>query len=99
MGRELSLEEWIGLPEDEEGELVDGRLTEEEQPDPVHSLAVTWLMALLHAWLADSGFVFGSQIKLVVGERSGRKPDVSAYLPGRRRAAERCATRPTSSSR
>jgi len=29
----LSLDEWFDLPEDEPGELVDGRLEEEEEPD------------------------------------------------------------------
>jgi len=29
---EMTLEEWADLPEDEEGELVDGRLEEEEMP-------------------------------------------------------------------
>ena len=91
--RELSLEEWIGLPEDVEGELVAGHLTEEEVPDPIHGLAVSWFIALLRSWLSGKGFVFDSDVKVVVGERSGRKPDVTVYLPGRRPPPRRGALR------
>ena len=92
--RELSLEAWIRLPEDIEGELVDGRLTEEEAPDPIHGLAVSWLIALLRSWLAGKGgFVFDSDVKVVVSEAGGRKPDVSVYLPGRRPPPRRGALR------
>ena len=31
------------MPEDEAGEVVDGRLEEEEMPDFVHELIVLWL--------------------------------------------------------
>ena len=56
--RELSLEDWIRLPEDVGGELVDGRLMEEEIPDPIRGLAISWLIAVLGAgvayyWLVD----------------------------------------------
>jgi Uma2 family endonuclease len=79
----MALDVWAVLPEDEDGELVDGRLEEEEMPDPVHELTVSWLIALLRAWLGGrGGFVFGSGVKLKVGERSGRKPDVAVVLPG-----------------
>jgi Uma2 family endonuclease len=82
--RTLSLEQWIGLAEDEGGELVNGRLVEEEVPDPIHGLAVSWLIALVRAWLADKGgFVFDSDVKVIVGGASGRKPDVSIFFPGR----------------
>ncbi len=92
--RELSLDAWIRLPEGIEGELVDGRLTEEEVPDPIHGLAVSWLIALLRSWLAGKGgFVFDSDVKVVVSPTGGRKPDVSAYLPGRRPPPRRGALR------
>lgn len=82
--RRLGIEEWLALPEDEPGELVDGYLTGEEVPDPIHELAVTWLITLFRAWLGQrGGFVFGSELKLVVSPTRGRKPDISVYLPER----------------
>jgi hypothetical protein len=34
--REMTLDEWAALPEDEPGELVNGRIEEEETADDVH---------------------------------------------------------------
>lgn len=80
----LSLEEWSQLPEDSPGEFVDGYLAEEEVPDPIHGLAVSWLIALFRAWLgAGNGFVFDSDVKFIVHPKRGRKADVSIYLPKR----------------
>jgi Uma2 family endonuclease len=81
-GRALTLDEWLGLDEDEPGELVDGRLEEEEMAGAAHELAVTWLSASIRTWLAGEGFVLGSEIKLVLATSRGRKPDLSVYLPG-----------------
>ncbi len=82
----LTVEEWFGLPEDVPGELVDGRLVEEEVPDAKHELVITWLTALLRAWMRGrGGFVLGSGAKLQLGRDRGRMPDASAYLPGGRR--------------
>ena len=79
----MSLDEWAHLPEDEPGELVDGHLSEEEMPEPIHELTVMWLGTLLTMWLKGrGGFVFASELKLKVSERSGRKPDLSVVLPG-----------------
>ena len=89
----MDLDEWAALGEDEEGELVEGRLTDEEMPDHVHELAVTWLIALLVSWLKGrGGFVLGSEIKVKVGPRAGRKPDVSVVLPGSPAPARRGLT-------
>ena len=85
VGRVMTLEEWAELDEDEEGELVDGRLEEEESPDWVHEIAVTWLSSTLWAWLVPrGGMVGGSGAKFAVRADRGRKPDLTAYLPGRR---------------
>jgi Uma2 family endonuclease len=82
----LSVEEWFGLPEEVPGELVDGLLVEEEVPDAKHELVITWLTALLRAWMRGSGgFVLGSGAKMQLGRDKGRMPDASAYLPGGRR--------------
>lgn len=58
--RPMSVDEWLALDEDEPGELVDGQLVEEEVPDFTHELSVSWLIAMLGAWLGGSGFVAGS---------------------------------------
>ena len=81
-GRALSVEDWLSLPEDEDGELVEGRLVEEEMPDAVHELAVAWLIRLFGHWLAGKGFVFGSELKVLTAPGGGRKPDVVVFLPG-----------------
>ena len=88
---EMSLAGWAALPEDDEGELVDGQLVEEEVSELNHESIVAWLLVVLWSWAVPrGGFVFGSEIKLAVRPRRGRKPDLSVYLPGgpipRRRA-------------
>jgi Uma2 family endonuclease len=89
-GAALTLEEWADLAEDEAGELVDGRLTEEEVPDPVHELAVTLLVLLFGNHLIDKGgFVFTSDVKLAVRPSRGRKADVTVYFPGGHRPPKR----------
>ncbi len=80
---EPSLTEWLSLPEDEPGELVDGRLVEEEVPDFVHELVVGLLVRFFGDWVFPAGgAVGGSDAKLAVGPERGRKPDVIVYLPG-----------------
>ena len=65
--RQLSAEEWLALDEDEEGEWVDGWLTEEEGPDFAHELTVTWLVHVMRSWLGGRGFVAMPAIKWVIG--------------------------------
>ena len=43
-GRALSLQEWLDLSEDQEGECVQSHLTEKEMPDAVHEVVVSWLI-------------------------------------------------------
>src|SRR5258708_1225086 len=80
LGRPMTLEEWAAMDEDEPGELVDGRLEEEEVPNLVHELVVAWLIRVLGNWLGRAGFVFGSDAKYAVRPNRGRKPDVAVYL-------------------
>jgi Uma2 family endonuclease len=93
----MTLDEWAALDEDEPGELVDGRVEEEEMPTTLHEAVVSWLVRMLGAWLVPrGGWVFGSEHKLAVGERRGRKPDVVLYfpdsrLPGRHSSISRVA--------
>jgi Uma2 family endonuclease len=80
----MTLEEWAALDDEIEGELVDGVLEEEEMPTHLHELVVTWLTVVLHQWARRrGGRVTGSETKIAVGPRRGRKPDVSVYLRGR----------------
>jgi Uma2 family endonuclease len=84
--RPLSLAAWAAMLEDEPGEFVDGWLEEEEVPSYEHELVVAWLIRMIGNWLAPhGGFVGGSEAKFAVQPSRGRKPDVSAYLPGSRK--------------
>jgi Uma2 family endonuclease len=80
LGQPMTLDEWAAMPEDESGELVDGRLEEEEVPDHIHELVVFWLMRVLGNWFGLDGFGFGSDAKYAVRENRGRKPDFTVYL-------------------
>ncbi|MBI5497817.1 MAG: Uma2 family endonuclease [Deltaproteobacteria bacterium] len=81
-GPELSESAWLSMPEDTSGEWARGRLEEEEVPDVLHELAISWLMAVLRTWLSGKGFVIGSEAKLLVAAQTGRKADVVMFLPG-----------------
>ena len=90
----ISFAEWAALPEDEPGELVDGRLEDEEVPDVLHEAVVAWFIHQLKLWLdGRGGFVGGSEAKFAVTARRGRKPDVFAYLPGGRMPPRRGVVR------
>lgn len=79
----LSLAEWYDLPEDEPGELVDGQLVEEEVPSYAHEFLLAFLIRLFADWILPRGGVLaGSEAKLAIGPRRGRKPDLTLYLPG-----------------
>ena len=80
---ELSVDEWLDLPEDEDGELLNGRLEEEEMPDFVHEVLAAFLVQMFANWIRPrGGMVGGSEVKLVVNDRRGVKPDLVVYLPG-----------------
>jgi Uma2 family endonuclease len=90
--RYMSIAEWVQMPEDEPGELLDGRLVEEEVPDLIHETVVSWLIGLLRGWIiARGGFVFGSEGKFVVAPERGRKPDVTVFFPAARMLPRRGA--------
>ena len=81
--RVLTLDAWASLPEDEPGELVDGRLEEEEVGDATHETTVGWLIGEFRNWLKGrGGFLLASEAKFAVSPTRGRKPDVTVYLPG-----------------
>jgi len=80
----MTLEEWGDLDEDIEGELVDGILEEEEMATFLHEIVVVWLAQALRSWVRQRhGYVAGSEAKIAVGPRRGRKPDLSVYLRGK----------------
>lgn len=82
--RILTVEEWIALPEELEGELVEGKREEEEVPSYIHELLVVLLGQLLGSWiLPRGGFIAASGVKFVLGPELGRKPDLSVFFPGR----------------
>jgi len=78
----MTFEEWGDLPEDTEGELVDGQLVEEEVPTWIHERIVAMLISALDRWLGPRGAVGGSEAKFRVAPHRGRKPDLFVYLPG-----------------
>jgi len=78
----MTLEEWADMEEDEPGEFVDGRVVAEEVPSNPHELIVAWLMEVLRIWArAHQHLALGSEHKLGLSPRRGRKPDVCVYAP------------------
>lgn len=76
----LTLAQWGDLDEDEEGELVDGVLEAEEMPTWLHEMIVKCFHRHLDAWaVRHDAEVAGSELKIAVGPRSGRKPDLSVF--------------------
>src|SRR3954468_13247220 len=83
--RTMTLDEWAELDEDEPGELVDGRIVEDEEMGAEHDIADAWLIWILRSWLASrGGFVGVSDTRFGVSRTRGRKPDSYVYLPGRK---------------
>jgi Uma2 family endonuclease len=78
----ITLEQWASLGEDDPGELVGGRLEEEEVPSFVHELLVILLGERFRAWLGPRGLVTGSETRLAVAADRGRKPDLAVWFPG-----------------
>jgi Uma2 family endonuclease len=88
--RGMTVAEWADLPEDEPGELVNGRLVEEEVPDSGHELIVGWLIQVLRMWVVPiGGVVLSSDVKFAVSVERGRKPDVTVFFPGSRKPPRR----------
>jgi Uma2 family endonuclease len=83
--RAMTLAQWGDLDEDEPGELIDGRLIEDEEMGAEHDIVGAWLIWILRSWLASrSGFVGMSDTRFGVSPTRGRKPDAYVYLPGRK---------------
>jgi Uma2 family endonuclease len=78
----MSASAWLALAEDEPGELVDGCWVEEEVPDATHELIVMGLGRMIGNGLNGRGLVLGSDLRILVAEKTGRKPDLTVYLEG-----------------
>jgi hypothetical protein len=82
--REMTIEEWAELDVDVPGELVDGRLEDDEVGGVLHEVLVGILTRTLGFWAAPrGGAACGSELKLIVGARRGRKPDCAVFVPRR----------------
>lgn len=70
--------DFVGLPEDDLRELVDGELVEVELPGKQHEQVVAALTHLLYGWAQahDAGHVLTSGYKVRVSEMRGVMPDV-----------------------
>lgn len=93
----ITIEAWAALPEDEEYELVDGKLVAGEMPSFVHEAVVFWLMRVLAEWAASRGArIYGSGAKFELSPSRGRQADISMFFEGTRRPPARgaCATAP-----
>lgn len=90
----MTLAQWADMDEDEPGELVDGRLVEEEEVGALHDAIVAWLIGVLAQWLGPRGLVLVSDTRFGVSPRRGRKPDAAVYLPGRKPPAHGLVTTP-----
>lgn len=90
----MTLAQWADMDEDEPGELVDGRLVEEEEVGALHEVVGAWFVWLLKSWLASRGLVLTSDARFGVSPRRGRKPDISVYFAGRRPPAHGLVTTP-----
>ena len=81
----MTLAEWADIGEDEPGELVDGRLVEEEEVGAEHDVVGAWLVWVLRSWLASRRGVIGmSDTRFGVSRTRGRKPDTYVYFGDRR---------------
>lgn len=68
----MSVAAWLERGEHEPGELVSGKLVEEEMPDATHETIVAWLLWTLKTWLGSRGLVLGSDLRILVAEQTGR---------------------------
>jgi len=79
--KELTFEEFAGLPSHLRVELVDGRLEELVSPRPLHAWSGARLAALLDPYLTahhPQGF-WGGELDIPTLPRRGRRPDFAFY--------------------
>lgn len=79
----MTVEEWGALDEEVLGELVDGRLVDEEEGslvDAVHTAPS--IVAVSDCPGGVPRIVLASGVKFVIGPRTGRRADGSIYFAG-----------------
>lgn len=82
-GSPITLDVWAELPEDSDGEVVDGLLVEDEMTDFVHEVVVAFFIEVFRGWArTHGGLVAGSDARFAVSESRGRKADVCVYFSG-----------------
>ena len=97
-GELMTLEEWAAMPEDDEGELVDGVLAEEEMPDLTHETAVAWLLYTLRSWLIPRRGLVRIPSDVAIEVVSPRRGIAGAIAARRRATTRRSACAGTGSS-
>lgn len=71
---------------------MDLTLEEEEMPTRLHEAVVFWLLMALGSWGTPRGArIYGSELKLAVSDRRGRKPDLNVFFAGTRRSGARAS--------
>src|SRR5262249_26819033 len=92
--RSMSIEEWAAMDEDDPGELVDGRLVEDEEADYPHEIIVSLLLYIVGGWArVRGGLALPSGAKYAVSQLRGRKPDLSILLSRDRKLPRRGVNR------
>ena len=83
----MTIDEWAALPEDVQGELVDGHLEEEEMPSFAHEVVISFLIGFLRGWLRPTGGIaVASGVKVVPVPTRGRIPDACGFFGGHKPA-------------
>jgi Uma2 family endonuclease len=80
----MTLHEWGELPEDVYAELVDGVLVDDEVTTLQHDRIATFLTVCFSNFVLRRGGLALMERKYGVSRVTGRKPDVSVFLPGRK---------------
>jgi Uma2 family endonuclease len=78
----MTLKEWGELPDDVYAELVDGVLVDDEMTTEQHDGLMSYLGFFFSKWVLPAGGKVFFERKFGVSRTRGRKPDVSAFLPG-----------------
>lgn len=80
----MTVEEWADLDEEDRSELVDGLLEEPEMTDATHEVVLAWLQSALRAYFRPrNAWVLGAGLKVALGPRRGRIPDLSVFATRR----------------
>ncbi len=78
----MSVAAWLGRPEGEPRGAGGWRVGGGRGPEATHETIVAWLLWTLKTWLGSRGLVLGSDLRVLVAEQTGRKPDLVVYLEG-----------------